>query len=138
MHALLPRFRWAIVLASLQSVVFAAVAVSEHRRNLRYSLNHDSPHLEYFGCLPLSHQGLSPEERTKLAPTLGCAPDPRVKLVTLLNFPVFLVWAGFAELSSGKNLDQFWLFNLFDGFGILLFWFFIGSLIGRRRNPAAR
>ena len=123
------------MLASLQGVILAAVAVSERRRNLRYSLNHDSPHLEYFGCLPLSHQRLSPEERTNLALTLGCAPDPRAKLVTQLNFPVFLVGAGFVELSSNTNSDQFWLFYLFDGFGTLLFWFFIGSLISRRRNP---
>lgn len=37
MKPFLMRHCWAIVLAVLQSVIFVAVGVSEHRRNLRYN-----------------------------------------------------------------------------------------------------
>jgi hypothetical protein len=64
---------------------------------------------------------------------VDCWPSLRIKFVILTNLPVFVVWGGAAELTVNTDLDQFRLFYLVHGFGIPAFWFYIGSLIDRRR-----
>jgi hypothetical protein len=124
-------FRWAIVLAALQGIIFASIGISEHRRNLRY--NHKNTSIEYFGCLPLAHQRLSSEERLYAAYGY-CRWAAKFKFVVWTNLPVFVIWGAVEELTSNTNADQFRLFYVINGLGIPAFWFCIGSLIDRRRR----
>jgi hypothetical protein len=128
MKPLLMRHRWAIVLAVLQSVIFVAVGVSEHRRNLRYNREHER--YEYFGCFRLPHQRLPPESEWSL---LDCFPSIDVKVVVLSNFPVLVIWNLIRGLTENHVSDQFRVFYLVYGIGIPVLWFGVGSLIDRRR-----
>src|SRR5271170_7835553 len=133
MTAFLSRFRWAISLALLQTIIFASVGISEHRRSLRYGHSGDGNRMEYFGCFPLRHQRLSIEVEQWDLRYVDCYPAPSVKFVGLTNLPVIIIWAGFAALTRNTNMDQVWLFYVIHGFGIPVLWFCIGSLIDRRR-----
>ncbi len=128
------RFRWAIVLATLQGVFFVSMAVSEHRRNLRENHKEVVTHIEYFGCFQLPHQRIPSDEWWPDDPSFECWLAPRLKFLLFSNLPVFMVWNGIAALIRNTNLDQLRLFYLVNGLGIPAFWFFIGSLIDRRRH----
>jgi hypothetical protein len=126
----LVRFRWAIVLAALQGMLFAAFGLVEHRRSLPYA--HRKPQIEYFGCLPLPHERLSSQERMYLS-IVDCWSSHGTKFVLLANLPVFLVWGGLSELTANTDIDQARSFYVIGGLGIPALWFYLGSLIDRRR-----
>ena len=131
----LSRFRWAIALATLQGTIFAGMGVMEHRRSL--PIAHVKPRIEYFSCLPLPHERLSAEERMYLS-IVDCWSSYGTKFVLLTNLPVFLIWGGVSQLTANTDVNQALSFYLICGFGIPLFWFYIGSLIDRRLRQAAR
>jgi hypothetical protein len=128
MKSLLLRYRWAVLLAILQTSIFAAVGVSEHRRSLRY--NHTHAAFEYFGCFRLTHQIVPPEADWAM---LECFPSGDVKFVVLSNFPVIVVWGVVASFTANLIADQFRVFYLVNGVGIPMLWFGIGFLFDRRR-----
>src|SRR6202166_3967809 len=128
MTRFLLRFRWAIVLAVLQTIVFLVVGLSEHRRTIRSKRKY-----EWFGCFPLAHSRVSNEERGWDLSTTYCGTQARIKFIFFSNLPVFVVWGEVAELTRNTDIDQVHLFYLMNGFGIPVFWFYIGSLIDRRR-----
>jgi hypothetical protein len=130
MNSFLLRYRWAIVLAALQGALFSSLAISEHRRNLRENHKEVVTHIEFFACFELPRQRIPSEDRSDDS---ECRLAPKFKFLFLSNLPVFMVWGGIAALSRNTNFDQLWMFYVINGFGIPLFWFFIGSLIDRRR-----
>lgn len=136
MNSVLLRFRWAIVLATLQGVFFASLAVSEHRRNLRENHKEAVTHIEFFGCFELPHQRIPSDERSDDA-FAECRLAPKFKFLFLSNLPVFMAWGGIAALTRNTNLNQLRMFYFINGFGIPVFWYFIGSVIDRRRLKRA-
>jgi hypothetical protein len=76
---------------------------------------------------------MSKEERQYLFDA-DCFGSPLyTRVVILANLPVVLIWGGIADLTYDKRVDQAWLFYLFNGIGIPLFWFGIGWLFDQRR-----
>ena len=129
----LSRYRWAIALAALQGTIFVTMGVMEHRRSLRYA--HGTPRIEYFSCLPLPHERLSSEDRMNLS-IVDCWSSYAAKFILLTNLPVFLIWGGVSQLTANTDVNQALSFYLICGFGIPLFWFYLGSLFDRRlRKP---
>src|ERR1700733_5812328 len=133
MNSFLTRYKWAIVLAALQGALFFSLAISEHRRNLRENHKEVTTHIEYFGCFELAHQRIPSEERSFDDAFGECRLAQNFKFLFLSNLPVFMVWGGIAALTRNTNFDQLWMFYVINGFGIPALWFFIGSLIDRRR-----
>jgi hypothetical protein len=104
------------------------MGVVEHRRSLPYA--HSKPRIEYFSCLPLPHERLSSQERMYLS-IVDCWSSYGTKLV-------LLIWGGVSQLTANTDVNQALSFYLMCGFGIPIFWFYIGSLIDRRLKQAAR
>jgi hypothetical protein len=124
------RVRWAIVLAVLQGAIFAAFGLIEHQQYLLHRKYDKQP--ESFGCLTLPHERLSEEDRMFNAEG-DCWEHPSIYFVKVTNLPVFVVSVGVLGLTANTNVDQSKLFYIINGFGIPVFWFYIGSLIDRRR-----
>jgi hypothetical protein len=134
MNSFVLRYRWAIVLAALQGALFSSLAILEHQRNLWENHKEVVTHIEGFACFDLPRHRVPNEERWDNS---ECRLTPKFKFLFLSNLPVFMVWGGIAALTRNTNLDQLWMFYVITGFGIPVFWFFIGSLIDRRRLKRA-
>jgi hypothetical protein len=124
------RFRWAVALAVLQGTIFAAIGESEHRHSMLYA--QPPPRIEHFGCFDLSHGRLSDDFR-KWAATVDCWVPYKIDFIVLTNFPVFAIWRAAAALTQNSDMDQVRLFYSINGVGIPALWFWVGSLIDRRR-----
>jgi hypothetical protein len=135
MNSLLLRYRWAIGLAVAQGLIFAALCVSEHQRNLRYNHKGANSGVEYFGCFSLHHRQITSQEEQETrwdAIVVDCFPPVSIKYVLLANLPIFVVWGGLASLTRHTNVDQVCLFYAIFGIGVPALWFAIGSRIDRK------
>lgn len=127
--------RWAVILPLFQLAIFIGVGLQEHRKYLTIQRRrtHSVSKWEWFGCTPLQRVRLSQEDRESLR-DVDCWASLPVKVVEVSNLPVFVISLAVAELTSNREVDQVPLFYGINSIGIPLFWYFIGSLIDRRRR----
>ena len=133
---LLKRVRWAIALAMLQGVIFVVSGISEHQKHAPQSPEAAG---ESYGCIILWYSPSVEWYNEMALDQLGsiCVTPGHIRVLQLLNLPVFVVSGVLLALSSNLHLNQVWLFYGFNGLGIPLFWYWIGRRIDRRlrRGP---